>query len=212
MSIDVSINTSVDCRSTYQLLCQSRLCRHLTDSQLRIHRVSVESRLSLYQYVGNTHHYILVADSRPMVGRYFANGSPTYHRHLANITADTSVDMSLHTSVEWRSSMPTVSREPATSILTDIWPALDYYSLSVDSWPLLCRWITERSLMDDLLVDTRLTVKHHSANILTDSRQFRLPTDTPLIPYRYSTDYSPIHCQHTTDAISTDCGRSVDRY
>ena len=114
---DVSTNISVDCQSTYRSLCQSRLRRPLTDSQLRIRRVSVESRLSLYQYVGNTHRYILVADSRPMVGWYFTNGSPIYHRHLANITANTSIVMSLHTSVEWRSSMPTVSREPATSWL-----------------------------------------------------------------------------------------------
>ena len=104
LSIHISVAMSVKTLSTL-------------DSQLRLCRVSVKSQLSLYQYVGNTHRYILVADSRPMVGRYFTNGSPTYHRHLANITADTSVDMSLHTSVEWRSSMPTVSRESATSWL-----------------------------------------------------------------------------------------------
>ena len=60
-------------------------------------------------------------------------------------------------------------------------------------------------LLVDFLADTWPTVKHHSADILTDSRWCWLLTDTPLIPHRYSTDNSPIYCWHTSDATSTDC-------
>ena len=43
------------------------------------------------------------------IGRYFAEGSSAYHRHLANVMADTLVemlvDMSVDASVEWQSSI-----------------------------------------------------------------------------------------------------------
>lgn len=43
-----------------------------------------------------------------------------------------------------------------------------------------------------------------------DSRPTLGDADYPLIPYRYSTDDSPIHCRHTNDDIKTDC-RSICR-
>ena len=73
------------------------------------------------------------------IGRYFAEGSSAYHQHLANVTADTLVemlvDMSVDASVEQQSSISCIS--------VKTWPVLDRYSLSVDSWLVLCRWIAD---------------------------------------------------------------------
>ena len=73
------------------------------------------------------------------IGRYFAEGSSAYHQHLANVIADTLVemlvDMSVDASVEWLSSIGCIS--------VKTWLVLDCYSLSVDSWLVLCRWIAD---------------------------------------------------------------------
>ena len=73
------------------------------------------------------------------IGRYFAEGSSAYHQHLANVMADTLVemlvDMSVDASVEWLSSIGCIS--------VKTWLVLDCYSLSVDSWLVLCRWIAD---------------------------------------------------------------------
>ena len=73
------------------------------------------------------------------IGRYFAEGSSAYYQHLANVMADTLVemlvDMSVDASVEWLSSIGCIS--------VKTWLVLDCYSLSVDSWLVLCRWIAD---------------------------------------------------------------------
>ena len=58
---------------------------------------------------------------------------------MANVTADTLVemlvDMSVDASVEWQSSIGCIS--------VKTWLVLDRYSLSVDSWLVLCQWIAD---------------------------------------------------------------------
>ena len=72
--------------------------RESVEYRLRASRVSTDMLATLGRCS-------LLVDSWPTVGQYFANVSSTYHQHLANITADTSVDMSVHTLVKWRSSI-----------------------------------------------------------------------------------------------------------
>jgi len=63
------------------------------------------------------------------------------------------------------------------------WHSVAIYSLSIDSWPILC-WP---------IVDISLTFG------------WRNGRGSPPIPHRYSINDSPIRCRHTTDAISTNC-------
>ena len=69
--------------------------RYLLDSQPRCW-------LTVDQFAGDIR-------SLQSIGRYFAEGSSAYHQHLANVTADTLVemlvDMSVDASVEWQSSI-----------------------------------------------------------------------------------------------------------
>ena len=54
VSIDVSTDISIDCRSTYRSLCRSRVDQLSAECRSRVGRVSVESLSSLYRYVGDT--------------------------------------------------------------------------------------------------------------------------------------------------------------
>lgn len=102
------------------------------------------------------------------IGRYFAEGSSAYHQHLANVTADTLVemlvDMSVDASVEWQSSIGCIS--------VKTWLVLDRYSLSVDSWlvPMDCRFIYSYSncwlIHNQYLTDSHSTVHRYTGNTL----------------------------------------------
>ena len=98
------------------------------------------SVLTVNRYIGlYVGRYLLGSQSLQSIGRYFAEGSSAYHRHLANVTADTLVemlvDMSVDASVEWQSSIGCIS--------VKTWLVLDRYSLSVDSWLVLYQWIAD---------------------------------------------------------------------
>lgn len=100
------------------------------------------------------------------IGRYFAEGSSAYHQHLANVMADTLVemlvDMSVDASVEWLSSIGCIS--------VKTWLVLDCYSLSVDSWLVLCRWIADLyiaiGIVDWYTTNTLLIVIQQSTDTL----------------------------------------------
>ena len=75
VSIDVSTDISIDCRSTYRSLCRSRVDRLSAECRSRVGRVSVESLSSLYRYVG---------DTRPLesIGRLFVDSRPILCRRI----------------------------------------------------------------------------------------------------------------------------------
>ena len=108
---DVSANICVDCQSIYRPLCWPILAR-----------LSANMLVAGDQFASDIR-------SLQSIGRYFAEGSSAYHQHLANVTADTLVemlvDMSVDASVEWQSSIGCIS--------VKTWLVLDRYSLSVDS-------------------------------------------------------------------------------
>ena len=126
--------------------------RYLLDSQPRCW-------LTVDQFAGDIR-------SLQSIGRYFAEGSSAYHQHLANVTADTLVemlvDMSVDASVERQSSISCISLKT--------WPVLDRYSLSVDSWLVLCRWIADLyiaiAIVDWYTTNTLLIVIQQSTDTL----------------------------------------------
>ena len=82
VSIDVSTDISIDCRSTYRSPCRSRVDRVSAECRSRVGRVSVESLSSLDRFVGDTRPLQSIGrysvDSWSIVGRYFADGSCTF--------------------------------------------------------------------------------------------------------------------------------------
>ena len=86
-------------------------------------RDAVENSPSFFCLVARVPRRACSIDSWLIVGQYFADGSPTdcwlCYRHLADTTVDTSVNMWVDTSVEWRSIIGRLSVKS--------WLHLDWY-------------------------------------------------------------------------------------
>lgn len=147
-------------------------------------------------------------DSRPICwwhslatvywSKYFAEESSAYHQHLANVMADTLVemlvDMSADASVEWQSSISCISIET--------WLVLDRYSLSVN-WLVLCWWIA------DLYIAILIVDWYTTSTLLIVIQQFTntLAMHYPCYRGRLSVDFVGLSLTES----KTSHGQHIDR-
>ena len=111
-------------------------------------RDAVASSPSFFPLVARVPRRACSVDSWSIVGQYFADGSTTDCSHV-NDTWPTqwSIPRSTCGLIHQESGglLSPDCRSRVGCILTDMWPILDCYSLSVDSRLPLCWWITDRS-------------------------------------------------------------------
>lgn len=143
-----------DCRLMYWLTSRSTVDRYISRY---VSPYSVNSRLICWQ------HYVATV-YRWIVSRYFTDGPSTYHWHLATQRSiPWSKCWSTCRLMHWSSGglVKADRRSRVGRVSTNMWPVLDYSSLSVDSRPIVGWYFADgSSTINPLSAKTVMHNKH----------------------------------------------------